>query len=205
MSGNSAPAFKITELIHEKLPDGTNVTILPFNSYREASEELICRIEGIMNDVIEEGTEYPQQDKLDRQGFLDYYFPHFVAVMVEGDVKSKENWDMNENKFLGCFYIKPNYVGRASHICNAGFLVPRELRGRKIGKTMGRNYIKMAPKLGYDYSVFNLVFKTNVASVKIWDDLGFQRIGLVPRAANLKGLGYVDAIMFGYSFNKQDN
>ncbi len=205
MSKDNTPELKVIEPIHDKLPDGKDVTILPYNSYKEASERLLCRIEGVMNDVIEEGTEYPQLEKLDRQGFLDYYFSNFVAVMVEGNVQTKETWDMDKNQFLGCFYIKPNYVGRASHICNAGFLVPKESRGRKIGKTMGRNYIKMAPKLGYDYSVFNLVFKSNVASVKIWDDLGFDRIGLVPRAADLKGLGYVDAIVFGYSFNKPSN
>lgn len=29
---------------------------------------------------------------------------------------------------------------------------------------------------GYTYSVFNLVYETNVASCRIWDSLGFERI-----------------------------
>lgn len=195
----------ITTPIYDHLPDGTDVSILPFNSVAEAPERLIQTIQDLLNDVIIDGKQYPQDKPLNRQQFLDYYFPAFVAVMVKGKVGSTKSWDMDKNQFLGCFYIKPNYVGRASHICNAGFLVPKELRNRKIGKTMGKNYVKMAPKLGYSYSVFNLVFKTNVGSVKIWDDLGFDRIGLVPKAANLKGLGYVDAIMFGYDFSKNHN
>ncbi|QPG72968.1 hypothetical protein FOA43_000272 [Brettanomyces nanus] len=190
---------KITETIHDKLPDGTDVTILPYNSVDEASEELVQSLQDLMNEVIEEGTTYVQDQTFDRQGFLNYYFSYFVAVMVEGNVRDAQALDMSKNRLLGCFYIKPNYVGRSAHICNAGFLVPLNLRGRKIGKTMGKNYIKIASRLGYKYSVFNLVYATNVASLKIWDDLGFQRIGRIPNAGQMKGQGYVDAIMFGYN------
>ncbi|VEU23751.1 DEKNAAC104862 [Brettanomyces naardenensis] len=195
--------MSITEPLYDKLPDGTDVTILPFNSADEAPEELVQTIQDLLNDAIEGGQTYPQLKVLDRKGFLAYYFPNFVAVMVEGKVKNSKEWDSAKNQFLGCFYIKPNYVGRSSHICNAGFLVLPNLRGRKIGKTLGKNYLKLAPRLGYKYSVFNLVFETNQASVKIWDSLGFDRIGRIPRAGNLKGLGYVDAIMFGYDFTKE--
>jgi len=53
--------------------------------------------------------------------------------------------------------------------------------------------------------VFNLVYKNNLASVAIWDRLGFQRAGLIPDAGRLKkadapGEEYVDAIIFYKSF-----
>ena len=66
--------------------------------------------------------------------------------------------------------------------------------------------------LGYKYSVFNLVYVNNIASVKIWDSLGFTRAGLVPKAGRLRkvpGAGpeqdseeeeYVDAILFWRDF-----
>ena len=47
---------------------------------------------------------------------------------------------------------------------------------------MGSSFLHYAPKLGYRGSVFNLVYEDNPASLKIWDTLGFQRIGLVPGA-----------------------
>lgn len=51
---------------------------------------------------------------------------------------------------------------------------------------------------GYTYSVFNLVYETNTASTKIWDSLGFKRIGRVPSCGILKSYSYpVDAIIYG--------
>ena len=52
---------------------------------------------------------------------------------------------------------------------------------------------------GYAYSVFNLVYETNVASCRIWDALGFKRIGRIKGAGNLKSYPDqpIDAIMYG--------
>lgn len=109
--------------------------------------------------------------------------------------------DADWNKvYLGTFHILPNYPGRSSHVCNCGFLVSPEYRGKgkKIGTAMGKLYIEWAPKLGYTYSVFNLVYASNESSVKIWDNLGFDRIGRVPGAGILKGYDEpIDAIVFG--------
>lgn len=47
--------------------------------------------------------------------------------------------------------------------------------------------------------MFNLVYETNVASCRIWDALGFKRIGRVPGCGNLKSYPgqLVDAIIYG--------
>ena len=52
---------------------------------------------------------------------------------------------------------------------------------------------------GYTYSVFNLVYETNVASLRIWDALGFKRIGRVKDCGALRSYPdeLVDAIIFG--------
>lgn len=52
---------------------------------------------------------------------------------------------------------------------------------------------------GYTYSVFNLVYETNVASCRIWDALGFKRIGRVKACGNLRSSPdeLVDAIIYG--------
>lgn len=102
---------------------------------------------------------------------------------------------------------QPNYPGRSSHLCNGGFVVPTVHRGLRVGSTLGRSYLHYAPLLGYRGSVFNLVYVSNVASVKIWDGLGFQRAGLIPGAGKLKGKDgaedeYVDAIVYNYQFVK---
>lgn len=47
--------------------------------------------------------------------------------------------------------------------------------------------------------MFNLVYETNVASCRIWDALGFKRIGRVKGCGNLRSHrdGFVDAIIYG--------
>lgn len=67
-----------------------------------------------------------------------------------------------------------------------------------LGKELGKKYLQVAPELGYVYSVFNLVFETNIASLKIWDSLGFDRIGYVKNVAVLEGENkLVGAYMYG--------
>lgn len=59
---------------------------------------------------------------------------------------------------------------------------------------------------GYTYSIFNLVYETNVASCKIWDGLGFKRIGKVKGAGRLRSHSYlVDAIIYGRDLNDDDD
>ncbi|KAI7573922.1 zf-H2C2-domain-containing protein, partial [Hortaea werneckii] len=131
---------------------------------------------------------------------------NFGAVMVLGDIGSIEELHTMEaqdvdwsKECLGSFYVKPNYPGRSSHVCNGGFLVSDVARNKGVGRLMGEGYLEWAPKLGYTYSVFNLVYETNVASLKIWDALGFKRIGRVKGCGNLKSYPdqFVDAIIFG--------
>ena len=56
---------------------------------------------------------------------------------------------------------------------------------------------------GYTYAVFNLVYETNVASCRLWDALGFKRIGRVPGGGRLLSHPgqYVDAIIYGRALN----
>ncbi|KAJ5495841.1 N-acetyltransferase MPR1 [Penicillium diatomitis] len=137
-----------------------------------------------------------------------------------GGLREGRNW---EKVCLGTFYIKPNYpegvqnaeprqfalvsgggttgsitVRRCSHICNAGFLTTTAARGKGVGQQMGEAYLHFAPQLGYKYSVFNLVFANNPASIRIWEKLGFSVIGRVPKAARLANSEeLVDALIFG--------
>lgn len=134
--------------------------------------------------------------------------------MIMGEVDTVEEVTRMEQRgvdwtreCLGSFYVKPNYPGRSSHVCNGGFLVTDAARNRGVGRLMGECYLDWAPKLGYSYSVFNLVYETNVASLRIWDALGFKRIGRVKGCGNLKSYPdqFVDAIIFGRELGGQDD
>lgn len=195
---------RITEPVKFKLEKDNLklVTLFPVHDFNKVPRNLVIVLQNEFNFIIEEGLTYPYHQPMDYETFLKYWFSNFVAIFLEGDWdtldvegKSKSYW---ESVFLGNFYVKPNYIGRCSHVCNAGFVVNHQKRGLGLGKEMGRKYLDWAPRLGYIYSVFNLVFETNAASLKIWNSLGFERIGYVKNVAILKGSdNLVGAYIYG--------
>lgn len=173
-------------------------TAFPVYDSKDVPESLVDYMFDEFTLEIEKGQTYPQLDTLSRQEFVNYWFSSFCVIVLRTNKNTIENDQDWRSVFLGTFYIKPNYMPRCSHNCNAGFLVNHQQRGLKIGNRLAQVYLSWAPLLGYKYSVFNLVFVTNQASWKIWDRFKFDRIGLVPRAAVLKGYEEpVDAIIFG--------
>ncbi|KAK4112473.1 histone acetyltransferase-like protein [Canariomyces notabilis] len=188
---------------HVTLRDRQTVaTVVPFASRHQVPESLLRYLSDQFSKEIEGGDTYPMLEPMPYDKFASYWFQNFAGIMLLGhlegaaDVFEGKDWS---KECLGTFYIKPNYPGRSSHICNAGFIVTDASRNRGVGRLMGETYLEWAPKLGYKYSVFNLVYETNVASCKIWDALGFKRIGRVKGAGNLKSYPdrLVDAIIYG--------
>ncbi|RKU43288.1 hypothetical protein DL546_006580 [Coniochaeta pulveracea] len=180
----------------------TTATVIPFASREQVPEGLLRYLSDQFNKEIEGGDTYPMLEGMPFEQFANYWFQNFAGIMLLGNISTAgevvEGKDWSK-ECLGTFYIKPNYPGRSSHICNAGFIVTDAARNRGVGRLMGESYLDWAPKLGYVYSVFNLVYETNVASCKIWDALGFKRIGRVKGAGNLKSYPgrLIDAIIYG--------
>ncbi|KDE09755.1 hypothetical protein MVLG_00155 [Microbotryum lychnidis-dioicae p1A1 Lamole] len=213
--------------LHDQDPSTKRLTVFPLTR-STIPEELIGYLQGVFNDVVKEGRTYPQMGEQSYEQFAGYFFATncflglldetpFEGRMPENGVYREKGLALDtiragrewKDVVLGMYYIKPNYPGRSSHNCNGGFVVPPVHRGLKVGKTLGRSYLHYAPLLGYKGSVFNLVYVNNIASVKIWDSLGFQRAGLIPNAGLLKkaegeGEEYVDAIVFHYNFMKTE-
>ena len=104
---------------------------------------------------------------------------------------------VEDGKILGTYYIKSNQPGHGSHVCNAGYIVSTEARGKGIGKTMCLHSLDEAKKLGYKAMQYNLVVSTNKGAVKLWESCGFKIVGTLPKVFNHKELGFVDAfVMF---------
>lgn len=181
------------------LKDGeTTATIYPISTSEQLPIGLLAFLCDEFNMEIERGDTYPLFDTLHIDTFQNYWFGSFAGVMLLGDSPTIQQSRQWEKECLGTFYIKPNYPGRCSHICTGGFLVNAGIRGKGIGRTLAECYIDWAPKLGYSYSVFNLVFDTNIAARRILETLAFKRIGRVQGAGILKGHeSAVDAIIYG--------
>jgi GNAT superfamily N-acetyltransferase len=131
----------------------TTATLFPFSSPHEVPPSLLSYLCDQFNREIEKGDTYPMIDSLPLEKFGPYWFANFGAAMLLGNYENTEdiarvdeetNWEKN---CLGSFYIKPNYPGRSSHVCNGGFLVTDAARNRGVGRLMGEGYLEWAPKL----------------------------------------------------------
>ncbi|KAI9738294.1 MAG: hypothetical protein M1834_008792 [Cirrosporium novae-zelandiae] len=190
----------------------TVATLVPFSCPSQVPQSLLVYLCDQLNREIEKGDTYPMNSPLPIELFGPYWFANFGAIMFLGNIadtstvsqmeQTRTDW---EKVCLGSFYIKPNYPGRSSHVCNGGFLVTDTSRNRGVGRLMGECYLDWAPKLGYTYSVFNLVYETNVASCRIWEALGFKRIGRVKGCGQLRSYPdeFIDAIIYGRDLGQE--
>lgn len=100
-----------------------------------------------------------------------------------------------EGKILGTYYLKTNQAGPGSHVCNCGYIVLSQARGRGLATTMCEHSQKVAIELGYKAMQFNFVASSNEDAVRLWSKLGFETAGRLPKAFNHPRKGLVDALV----------
>jgi GNAT superfamily N-acetyltransferase len=123
---------------------------------------------------IVEGREgFPQAPPLTRAEFHDYWLAHSTSV-----VRARAGGEL-----AGAYYLKPNFVGRAAHIANAGYFVVASFRRLGLGRRLVLHSLDEARRAGFDALQFNLVFESNPAR-RLYDELGFEVVGRVPRAVD---------------------
>ena len=143
------------------------ISIVPYEP--SDHDELFAAFEPIVNN----GEGFPQAPPLSTTAFDTYWLGPETSVWVA--------WA--ERDVVGGYYVKPNFVGRAAHIANAGYFVKAECRRRGIGRAMVEHSLSTAPALGFDAMMFNLVFAANPARA-MYRELGFDEIGLIPDAVD---------------------
>ncbi len=150
--------------------------------FEESDLEAVCSIFG---EVVRGGDVFPfSPDSTDaeaRMHWVDRVRSTHVAL-VDGEV-------------LGSYYLKDNQPGLADHICNAGYMVSGRARGMGIGKAMCAHSLREARSLGYSGMQFNFVVSTNDSGLRLWQRMGFEIIGRVPKAFRHARLGKVDALV----------
>ena len=125
----------------------------------------------LFSDVVARGDGYPHAAPLTREVHRSTWE---TSVTMTVAVRLAD-------ALVGAYYLKPNFVGRAAHIANAGYLVDAAHRRRGIGRVLVEDSLWRAPLLGFDAVQFNLVFASNPAR-RLYEELGWRELGRVPRA-----------------------
>lgn len=150
---------------------------------RTAEEKDHATLWRIIQPVISKGDTYVFLPETGQSEMLEYWCgPDKFCYIAE-----------LEGEIVGTFVIKDNLPGLGAHVANASFMVAHEFQGRGIGKKMGAYALQEAKRLGYRAMQFNVVVKTNLAAVKLWERLGFEIIGEIPEAFHHSKLGFVNA------------
>jgi GNAT superfamily N-acetyltransferase len=126
----------------------------------------------LFREVVGAGEGYPHHP--DRPVTWEDFDEHWLAPAVNQGVARIEG------ALAGSWTLKPNGVGRAAHVANAGFVVDRRFRGRGVGEVLVRHCMDTAVARGFDAMQFNFVFASNPAR-RLYERLGFLEVGRVPR------------------------
>ena len=123
--------------------------------------------------IVASGDGFPQASPISRAEFDEYWIAHSSSVCVA----------RIDGRLVGGYYVKPNFVGRAAHIANAGYFVLPADRGLGLGRALVEHSLGEARRAGFDAMQFNLVFASNPARA-LYRELGFAEIGRIPNAVD---------------------
>jgi ribosomal protein S18 acetylase RimI-like enzyme len=139
----------------------------------------------VLAPTIAAGETYALPVNMTREEALAYWWSpgHEVFVAEERDV------------ILGTYYLRPNQQGGGAHVANGAFMVSPAATGRGIAQRMCEHSLEYARGRGFLAIQFNFVVSTNERAVRLWQRLGFDVVGRLPRAFRHPSAGLVDALV----------
>ena len=139
----------------------------------------------IFHAVVEKGETYPYATDTTEEEAKTLWIDGPRATYVAAD----------GGRVLGTYYLKPNQPGLGSHVCNAGYMVLADARGRGLGQSLCAHSLDEAGRLGFKAMQYNLVVSTNEGAIRLWKKMGFETIGTLAKAFCHPSEGYVDALI----------
>lgn len=158
-----------------------NITVRPCRP-----EDLPGLIE-IWNQVVEEGTSFPQEELLTAESGA----AHFAAQTHVGAAV-----DADAGTVVGLYILHPNNVGRCGHIGNAGYMVRQGCRGLHIGEKLVADSIAKARDYGFAGLQFNAVVGSNTHARHLYTRMGFAQAGSIPRGFRMKDGRFEDIFLY---------
>ncbi|WP_456391540.1 N-acetyltransferase family protein [Nitratifractor sp.] len=156
--------------------------IVEIRPYRPEDWEEVWEI---LQPVFRAAETYAVDPEIDEEAARDYWTRQPLDTLVAEEA----------GRILGTYYLKANHPGPGSHVCNCGYIVAPEARGRGIAEGMCLHSQELAKASGFRAMQFNLVVSSNAPAVHLWKKLGFEIVGRLPGAFRHPSLGFVDALV----------
>jgi ribosomal protein S18 acetylase RimI-like enzyme len=152
---------------------------------REATKADFAAIWPIFREIVSAGETYGYDPDTGRDEAFELWMqaPRCTFVAEVG------------GKILGTYYLKTNQAGPGDHVCNCGYMVAAEARGKGLATAMCEHSQSVARDLGYRAMQFNFVATTNDGAVRLWEKLGFETVGRIPLGFHHPREGFVDALV----------
>ncbi|GGW75578.1 GNAT family N-acetyltransferase [Alteromonas halophila] len=152
---------------------------------REASEQDWPAIWPIFKHIAREGKTYAFSSDISMEEAKQQWLlsPRLTFVAESDGV------------IVGTYYLKTNFAGPGSHVCNCGYMVSAQARGQGIATELCKHSQRVACELGYRAMQFNYVASTNTGAIALWKKLGYDIVGTLPQAFYHPQSGYIDAFV----------
>ncbi len=137
----------------------------------------------IFQAIVATGTTYAFAPETPREEAFAYWFGPGISSWVADE----------DGRIVGMYKLIANRRDLGSHVANASFMVDPASSGRGTGHLMGLHCLREARRAGYLAMQFNFVVSTNEPAVALWQKLGFEIVGTLPRAFQHRERGLVDA------------
>ena len=141
----------------------------------------------IWNEVVDDGVAFPQEEPLDLTSGAEFFAAQSYAAVAEVDGTVK-----------GLYILHPNNVGRCGRLCNASYAVASDARGRRLGERLVLDSLKKGKELGFNVMQFNAVVESNVPARRLYERLGFVKLGTIPEGFRLKDGSYANICLYYY-------
>ena len=118
---------------------------------------------------------------------FEFIWPIFQEVVSAGDTYACERDTSREDAF-NIWMRSP----RLTCVVEEEGDVPR---GKGLATSMCEHSQRVAIELGYKAMQFNFVAASNEGAIRLWNKLGFDTVGRLPKAFDHPDRGYVDALI----------
>lgn len=141
----------------------------------------------IMEPTIRAGETYAFPTDWDKETALKYWCDatHSVYVAVESH-------DAGAETIVGTYFLHANQKGNGSHVSNCGYMTLQGSTGRGVARAMCQHSLEEAKSRGFAAMQYNFVIQSNERAVRLWQSMGFEIIGRIPKGFHHPRLGLTD-------------